>query len=211
MKPSSEARLQKLHPALVAALRRVVADLAAQGITIELVQGLRTFAEQDALFAKGRTQPGQIVTQARGGESNHNYGLAADLCPFTNDKPDWNAPITVWAAIGAAATAHGLDWGGAWKKFIDKPHVELPSITVKECLTCFRDGGLEAVWSTASKKVGWNGDLSAGAVPTARSLGMRTTRAARAVRTRSLEPSRAAKTIAPKKNGARKKKAARKR
>src|SRR3990170_931296 len=111
MKPSSEARLQKLHPALVAALRRVVADLAAQGITIELVQGLRTFAEQDALFAKGRTQPGQIVTQARGGESNHNYGLAADLCPFVEGKPAWNAPMAVWAALGAAAEVRRLEWG----------------------------------------------------------------------------------------------------
>lgn len=155
MRPASEGRLQKLHPALVAALRRMVADLAGQGIAVEIVQGLRTFAEQDALYAKGRTQPGQIVTQARGGESNHNYGLAADLCPYTAGKPDWNAPITVWAAIGAAAAAHGLSWGGAWKKFIDKPHVELPVMTVRECLACFQQGGIDAVWTTASKKHGW--------------------------------------------------------
>ena len=69
------------------ALRRVVADLASQGVIVEIVQGLRTFAEQDALYAQGRTGPGAIVTQARGGESNHNYGLAADLCPFTDGKP----------------------------------------------------------------------------------------------------------------------------
>jgi peptidoglycan L-alanyl-D-glutamate endopeptidase CwlK len=170
MRPASEGRLQKLHPALVAALRRTVADLAMQGIAVEIVQGLRTFEEQDALYAKGRTQPGQIVTQARGGESNHNYGLAADLCPYAGGKPDWNAPVAVWAAIGAAATAHGLSWGGAWKKFIDKPHVELPAMTVRECLTCFRQGGIDAVWTTASKKSGWDGEVATGAAAGPRAI-----------------------------------------
>jgi hypothetical protein len=155
MRPSSEKRLQQLHPALVSAVRAIVADLATQGTTVEVVQGLRTFAEQDELYAKGRTTPGAIVTQARGGESNHNFGLAVDLCPFTNGKPDWNAPMSVWAAIGASAAAHGLEWGGRWKKFIDKPHVELPSMTVKECARCYQAGGLDAVWAAASQKIGW--------------------------------------------------------
>ncbi len=199
MRPASEGRLQKLHPALVAALRRTVADLAVQGIAVEIVQGLRTFEEQDALYAKGRTQPGQIVTQARGGESNHNYGLAADLCPYTAGKPDWNAPITVWAAIGAAAAAHGLSWGGAWKKFIDKPHVELPAMTVRECLACFRQGGIDAVWTTASKKHGWEDRerALAGNGRTVqqrdRALGLRPGRprlAARALTVQGAEPSR---------------------
>jgi hypothetical protein len=149
---SSERRLRQLHPALAAAVRDVIATLAVQGIVVEVVQGLRTFAEQDALFAQGRTKPGPVVTQARGGESNHNYGLAADLCPFANGKPDWSAPISVWATIGMAANARGLEWGGDWKKFLDKPHVQLP-VTVKECRTCYEQGGMEAVWSAASQKL----------------------------------------------------------
>src|SRR5688572_2260859 len=153
MKPSSERRLQQTHPALAAAIRGMITDLAAKGMVVEVVQGLRTFAEQDDLYAKGRTKPGAIVTQARGGESNHNFGLAVDLCPFVDDKPDWNAPMSVWAAIGAAAEARGLEWGGSWKKFLDKPHVQLPGMTVKECARCFRDGGLDAVWVTASNKI----------------------------------------------------------
>ena len=154
MKVSSEKRIQQLHPALGTALRSMVADLGAQGIVVEVVQGLRTIAEQDELFAKGRTKPGAIVTQARGGQSNHNYGLAADLCPFAGDKPDWDAPMPVWAAIGAAAAAHGLEWGGQWKKFLDKPHVQLPSMTIRECASCYQTGGLDAVWAAASAKVG---------------------------------------------------------
>src|SRR5688572_8406544 len=155
MKPSSEKRLQQLHPALASAVRAVVADLAGRGIVVEVVQGLRTYKEQDELYAKGRTKPGPIVTQARGGQSNLNFGLAVDLCPFTNDKPDWNAPMSVWAAIGAAAEARGLEWGGSWKKFLDKPHVQLPVMTIKECASCYQAGGLDAVWSTASTKIGW--------------------------------------------------------
>lgn len=155
MKPSSERRLQQTHPALASAVRAMIADLSAKGLVVEVVQGLRTFAEQDELYAKGRTKPGQIVTQARGGESNHNYGLAVDLCPFTDDKPDWNAPMSAWAAIGTAAEKHGLEWGGQWKKFIDKPHVQLPAMTVKECVRCYAGGGLDAVWATASQKIGW--------------------------------------------------------
>ena len=157
MTPASERRLQQTHPALATAVRAAVADLAAKGTVVEVVQGLRTYAEQDALYAKGRTAPGQIVTQARGGESNHNFGLAVDLCPFTDNKPDWNAPMSVWAAIGAAAEAHGLEWGGSWKKFLDKPHVQLPGMTVKECARCYETGGLDAVWATSSQRIGWTG------------------------------------------------------
>lgn len=157
MKPSSEQRLQKIHPALAAAVRAMIADLSAKGLIVEVVQGMRTFAEQDELYAKGRTKPGEIVTRARGGESNHNYGLAVDLCPFTNDRPDWNAPVSAWAAIGAAAEKHGLEWGGQWKKFIDKPHVQMPAITVRECSRCYADGGMDAVWATASQRIGWTG------------------------------------------------------
>src|SRR5688500_7735388 len=153
MKASSEKRLQQLHPAVASAVRGVIADLAAKGIVVEVVQGLRTFAEQDDLYAKGRTKPGAIVTQARGGQSNHNYGLAADLCPFTAQQPDWDAPMGTWAAIGASAAAHGLEWGGQWKKFLDKPHVQLPAMSVKECASCYAAGGMDAVWAAASKRL----------------------------------------------------------
>jgi len=202
MRPSSEKRLQKLHPALILKLRSVVSDLAAQGITVEIVQGLRTFEEQDALYAQGRTRPGAIVTQARGGESNHNYGLAADLCPFVDGKLAWNAPFQVWAAIGDASARHGLEWGGTWKKFLDKPHVELPSMPVKDCVACFRSGGIEAVWSIASKKIGWTAPADAAFVGTpvgGRSLGVRKN-GTRGIATRSA----AAMTVAGRKRRRRK-------
>ena len=153
MNQASEKRLQRLHPVLTTALRAVISELDGRGLTFEVVQGLRTFAEQDALYEQGRTTPGPIVTQARGGESNHNYGLAADLCPFVDGRPDWNAPMKVWTALGTTAAARGLEWGGGWKKFLDKPHVQLPSLTVAECQRAFADGGLDAVWARATSRL----------------------------------------------------------
>jgi peptidoglycan L-alanyl-D-glutamate endopeptidase CwlK len=152
MNTASEKRLTRLHPTLVAAIRKLENELAQRGIDIQVVQGFRTFEEQDALFAKGRTAAGQIVTQARGGESNHNYGLAADIVPFEGGKPNWDAPIEVWVDIGRTAERLGLEWGGSWKKFVDKPHVQLPNLTVKQCQQCFKRGGIEDVWAEASKR-----------------------------------------------------------
>lgn len=125
--------------------------MAQGGINIEVVQGLRTIAEQNALFAQGRTRPGQIVTRARGGQSNHNYGLAVDVVPFTNGKPNWNAPNSVWMAIGQEGGKLGLEWGGNWKKFIDKPHLQLPGLSIKRCLALYNKGGLQAVWVEATR------------------------------------------------------------
>lgn len=147
MNDASQKRLAKVHPELAKRVAPLVQELANQGHSIEVVHGLRTFAEQDALFAQGRTKPGQIVTRARGGQSNHNYGLAVDLCPFVNGKPVWNAAPAIWFAIGKAAAKQGLEWGGDWKKFLDKPHVQLPGLSVAQCLALYNKGGLENVWA----------------------------------------------------------------
>lgn len=154
MNTSSENRLKKVHPELSSRVRAVAAALATGGINIEVVQGLRTFAEQDALFAQGRTKPGLVVTRAKGGQSNHNYGLAVDVVPFSDGKPQWDAANSVWVAIGAEGGKQGLEWGGNWKKFIDKPHLQLGGLTIAQCSTLFRKGGLEAVWAEASRLLG---------------------------------------------------------
>jgi peptidoglycan LD-endopeptidase CwlK len=89
MNTASQNRLKKVHPELARRAALLIQALADKGYTIEVVQGLRTFAEQDELYKQGRTKPGQVVTKAKGGQSNHNYGLAVDLCPFVNGKPQW--------------------------------------------------------------------------------------------------------------------------
>jgi len=90
---------------------------------IAITQTLRTVKEQDALFAQGRTKPGEIVTEARGGYSMHNYGVAFDICPLVNEKLDWNN-IPLFEKIGPIGESIGLEWGGHWKTIIDRPHYQ---------------------------------------------------------------------------------------
>jgi len=155
MNDSSRKRLDKVHPELASRIAALLDALTQHGLQVEVVQGLRTFAEQDGLFAQGRTKPGPVVTRARGGQSNHNYGLAVDLVPFTNGQPNWNAPLGVWTTIGSEAEKLGLEWGGDWKKFVDKPHVQLPGMSVAECLSLYRRGGnrLDLVWAEATRRL----------------------------------------------------------
>lgn len=150
MNQASEKRLANVMPLLARKVRAVIDALAKRGMIVEVVQGLRTVAEQDKLFAQGRTRPGQIVTRARGGQSAHNYGIACDLCPFVDGKPDWNSRAA-FIQIGAEAGKIGLNWGGNWKKFVDMPHVELPSPAIIRLYALYKSGGLPAVWSEVEK------------------------------------------------------------
>ena len=101
-------------------LRRCLAD----GMNFKVTSGTRSFSEQNALYAQGRTTKGSIVTQARAGSSWHNYGVAADLTLF-----DASGKTPIWEGIeydrmGRLAKELGLEWGGDWKRFRDRPHVQ---------------------------------------------------------------------------------------
>ncbi|MCD9188257.1 MAG: peptidoglycan-binding protein [Pyrinomonadaceae bacterium] len=137
-------KLKKVHPELASRITKLIAALGNLGLTVVVTDGLRTFDEQNKLFAKGRTAPGQIVTKARGGQSNHNYGLAVDLCPFENGRLNYDN-LQNFNLIGREAKKLGLEWGGDWK-FTDKPHVQLKGMSVKECFAAYSKGGLTAVW-----------------------------------------------------------------
>jgi peptidoglycan LD-endopeptidase CwlK len=81
-----------------------------------------------ALYAQGRTEPGHIVTDAPPGESAHNYGLALDIVPMVNGKPDWEGTDPVWQRVGALGEAAGLEWAGApGFPFHEMPHFEHPT------------------------------------------------------------------------------------
>lgn len=110
-----------LDPEFAKKLSVFEARLAEQGIKVILTWGYRSIASQKGLYAKGRTAPGSIVTNARGGYSWHNYGLAADYAFVIDGKVTWNGP---WDKFGKIARDFGLEWGGSWKKFTDRPHVQ---------------------------------------------------------------------------------------
>ena len=95
--------------------------LLESGIRVKLVSGYRSIEEQNRLYALGRTKPGRIVTKARGGHSWHNFGLAADYAFISGGQLTWDGP---WKLFGRIARECGLEWGGDWRKFPDRPHVQ---------------------------------------------------------------------------------------
>ena len=112
-----------LHPRLASALKSLEAQCAARGLEIGFSTGYRSAAEQDALYSQGRTAPGSIVTNARGGYSQHNWGIAADF--FQNIKGrEWEEWF--FDTVGPMAESLGLGWGGRWTDFVDRPHLYLP-------------------------------------------------------------------------------------
>jgi peptidoglycan hydrolase-like protein with peptidoglycan-binding domain len=137
-------RLSAVHPSLIEKAIKLH-DLAVdEGFSLTITQGLRTFAEQDKLFAQGRTAPGQKVTNARSGQSMHNYGLAIDIAFYVDGKISWDEKL--YKNIGRWAEVVGLEWGGLWR-FRDLPHVQLKNLpSYKVLLPIYNTGGLKAVW-----------------------------------------------------------------
>lgn len=119
----SEGVIATLLPEVRTYARTLVQRAAAAGIEIKVIAGLRTYAEQDELFAQGRTKPGKRVTNAKGGESNHNFGVAFDVGVFEGKAYLDKSPT--YDAVGALGASIGLEWGGNWISLVDKPHFQL--------------------------------------------------------------------------------------
>jgi len=137
----SEKVIATLLPEAQPLARALVQKASAVGITIKIISGMRTYAEQDALYAQGRTAPGDIVTNARGGYSNHNFGIAFDVGVFEGSKYLRDSPK--YKAVGVLGVDLGLEWGGNWMTFHDEPHFQLrpawaAKLTEKQMLAAFR-------------------------------------------------------------------------
>lgn len=112
-----------LKPKVRELAEKLVVECAKVGYTIQITQTFRTFEEQDALYAQGRTKPGNIVTNAKGGYSLHNYRVAFDFVPIKNGQAMWN-DLATFDAVGKIGVRLGLEWGGNWSSFIDRPHFQ---------------------------------------------------------------------------------------
>ena len=120
--------LTDLEPVTLALANAFLANCEAASVDILVTCTLRTFAEQDALYAKGRTEAGPIVTMARGGDSPHGFGMALDVVPMENGKPVWQAGDPIWAIVGACGINAGLEWGANFQgTFKDVPHFQRPN------------------------------------------------------------------------------------
>jgi peptidoglycan L-alanyl-D-glutamate endopeptidase CwlK len=152
----SEKLLAEVHPALAEKVRSMAELLALENITIRVTTALRSWKEQAALYAEGRDANGNVVskslvvTHAKPGTSWHNYGLAADVAPFDNGIPDWNASHPAWKRIVAVGESVGLVAGAKWRTFPDYPHFQLtgrlPVSPDDAVRAAYETGGQEAVW-----------------------------------------------------------------
>ncbi|PWW05075.1 peptidoglycan L-alanyl-D-glutamate endopeptidase CwlK [Paenibacillus cellulosilyticus] len=123
----------ELHPAVAQAIDQLVDEASKLGIEVVITDGFRSSAEQDALYRQGREDSGVVVTQVKGGESYHNYGLAIDFALRTpsndviwdmgydgngNGRADWMEVVDI-------AKKLGFTWGGDWEGFKDNPHLQM--------------------------------------------------------------------------------------
>jgi peptidoglycan L-alanyl-D-glutamate endopeptidase CwlK len=154
MDPRSESRLALVNSQLAEKVKDLAVLLAAEGIEIRVTQGLRSWGEQEALYAQGRTLPGPIVTNAMPGYSWHNFGLAVDVAPFdAAGQPDWNAADPAWRKIITLGESIGLYSGDEFLHCKDEPHFQLtgkfpvsPNNQARELLAHL---GTDAVWKAA--------------------------------------------------------------
>jgi len=93
-----------------------------QGFNVVMTDGYRTFAEQNTLYAQGRTTPGSVVTNARGGFSNHNFGLAFDVVEIVDGVAQYNAQS--YDRFKDLGISRGFKWGGNWTNPVDMPHFQ---------------------------------------------------------------------------------------
>lgn len=134
------SRIPFIHPALRTELGQIYDEICTTltgTLGCRFVQVFRSFEEQDTLYAQGRTKPGPIVTNSKGGQSYHNYGLAVDFCliwdkngdgKIANDEIIWDRTTDInknhiidWIEVVKIFTKYGWEWGAS---FGDYPHFE---------------------------------------------------------------------------------------
>jgi peptidoglycan L-alanyl-D-glutamate endopeptidase CwlK len=142
-------RIQLLHPKVRTEVEQIYKNQIIPALTgraiCRFAYTLRTIAEQDALYAQGRTKLFDAngkklgkVTNAKGGQSIHNYGLAIDIVLIkdkdgngTFETASWEDTVDFdkdgksdWMEVVKIFKTNGWTWGGDWKSFKDKPHFQ---------------------------------------------------------------------------------------
>ena len=122
--------IDKLHPELQVCVNKFLEECKSRGLNVLITETLRTLEEQEELYAQGRTKPGKIVTNAKGYQSPHAWGIAFDFCRNVKGK-EYDNSDKFFDYVGEIAktifddTEYDLFWGGDFKTFVDKPHIEM--------------------------------------------------------------------------------------
>ena len=112
-----------LNPIVQKMCLSFLAKCKDEGIDIIITSTYRDIESQNQLYSQGRTIPGNIVTNAKGGDSFHNYKIAFDFVPVVDGKPQWN-DIPLFTKCGEIGKGVGLEWAGDWKSFKEYAHLQ---------------------------------------------------------------------------------------
>lgn len=115
--------LNELLPIVKQKAQALIDSCKKEGINLVVTGTYRSSAEQDAIYQQGRITPGQIVTNAKGGQSLHNWRVAFDCVPIVSGVAEYGNDA-LWGKIAILGTSLGLEWGGSWTTFPDKPHFQ---------------------------------------------------------------------------------------
>jgi peptidoglycan L-alanyl-D-glutamate endopeptidase CwlK len=123
--------IDALTPKTADLCKKFIATCKTSGIDIIITSTYRDDEQQDELYAQGRTKAGHIVTNAKAGDSFHNYKMAFDFVPIVNGKADYTHEST-FLKCGIIAESIGLEWAGRWAHFKELAHCQLQNITLAE-------------------------------------------------------------------------------
>ncbi|MBI4087077.1 M15 family metallopeptidase [Candidatus Kaiserbacteria bacterium] len=114
--------LELLYPPFALAILTLFVRARSEGLPVTIYETYRSQERQLQLFNQGATKLKK--------NGMHHFGIAADIVFLTQSgNPSW-AETNNWARIGAIGGALGLEWGGLWSGFVDKPHFQLVPATV---------------------------------------------------------------------------------
>lgn len=123
--------IKDLHPKVQAMANAFVAKCKANGLDVLITSTYRDLESQQALYDQGRSMASKargekIVTNAKAGQSFHNWRVAFDFVPIICGKACWN-DTSVFERCGVIAESVGLEWAGRWKTFKELAHCQYTS------------------------------------------------------------------------------------
>lgn len=145
-----------VYPPILPIINRIKQDCPrVVSQQIKITESFRSRKTQEARYNQGRSKPGKIVTNAKPGQSWHEYGLAVDVCflgpdPYLEGLKQSNEKrfTDAWNKFGELVIAYGFTWGGNFKLIKDMPHIEMTfGLTIHEAQELYRYGGVQGVWT----------------------------------------------------------------
>ena len=116
--------LDDLIPPAKERVERFLSLCKDNDIDLLVTSTYRDNESQQALYEQGRTTAGKVVTNAKAGDSWHNWRCAVDVVPMVNGKPDWDGSHPIWNKVGELGEQAGLEWAGRWRSFKELAHFQ---------------------------------------------------------------------------------------